>query len=251
MEDFIYWRHPTVPGIKVEEVTGGIEYKGKLWTEMALQLYCENGKDEYREIGHYSSGAPFLYGEDTRISITHCKGRLAVATLGATPDADLSKFTPAAALGIDAERVDREQVIRLRERFLSAEELKMIPADNLLLNLQAWTIKEAVYKAALHPGIDFRDEMHIVRIPKIGPAVPVFDPRDFGLPADTKKLPDEFFGEVELEIKSAQKAESKETGMETDGKLRFIIYSYISEEFIVSLAYLPESVRLGKSSMGR
>lgn len=53
MEDFIYWRHPTLPGIKVEEVTGGDEFHGKAWFDAARQIYSENGREEYREIGHY------------------------------------------------------------------------------------------------------------------------------------------------------------------------------------------------------
>ena len=43
--DFIYWRHPTIPGIKVEEITGGEYYKGKVWLDMARQVYCENGRE--------------------------------------------------------------------------------------------------------------------------------------------------------------------------------------------------------------
>lgn len=249
MTDFIYWRHPTVPGIKVEEVTGGDSYSGKLWFEMARQLYSENGRNDYREIGHFQSGAPFLYGEDTRISITHCQGMFAVATLAPVADADLSKFDEKTALGIDAERTDREQVLKLRERFLNEDELRMIPADNLLLNLQAWTIKEAVYKAALTAGIDFRKQMTIQRLPKIGPAVPVFDPKDFGLPKDTKKLPDDFFGEIDLEINKTSDAETETQQKENKKVLHFIAYSYISDDFIVSLAYLPQSARLGKSMM--
>ena len=48
MEDFVYWRHPTLPGIKVEEVTEGEDFKGPAWLDMARQIYCENGRDEYR-----------------------------------------------------------------------------------------------------------------------------------------------------------------------------------------------------------
>lgn len=231
MEELIYWRHPTVPGIKVEEISGGEGLDSKLWLEMARQLYCENGRGEYREIGHYSNGAPFLYGEQTRISITHCRGLFAVATLAATPDVNLSEFSPRAALGIDAERRDRSQVLKLRERFLNADELAMIAPDDLLRNVQAWTIKEAVYKAMLQPGLDFRANIRIKRLPDVGPSVPVFDPKEFGLAKDEKQLPERFFGEVESE------------------NLRFSIYSYITDDVLVSLAYLSESARLGKSAL--
>lgn len=231
MEELIYWRHPTVPGIKVEEISGGEGYDSKLWLELARQLYCENGRGEYREIGHYSNGAPFLYGEPTRISITHCRGLFAVATLAATPDANLSEFSEHTALGIDSERQDRSQVLKLRQRFLNADELAMIPADDLRRNIQAWTIKEAVYKAALHPGLDFRANIRIKRLPDIGPAVPVFDPKEFGLASNNKQLPERFFGEVESE------------------NLRFSVYTYLSDDVLISLAYLPQSARLGTSAL--
>lgn len=229
MDDFIYWRHPTPPGIKVEEVSGGERYSGTLWLEMARQLYCENGKETYREIGHFHNGSPFLYGEECRISVTHCHGLLAVATLPATPEVTLDKFTPRAALGIDAERADRNQVLKVRERFLSQRELDMISADDVESNVVAWTVKEAVYKAALTEGLDLRDGIAINRMPIPGPATPIFDPTEFGLPKGTTKLPDSFFGEAESCGES------------------FILYTYRSDDFIVTLAYSRKSAKFGKT----
>ena len=97
--EFIYWRHPSLPGIKVEEVSGGEDRQGNVWLEMARQIYCENGKDTYREIGHFHNGTPFLYGEQGRISVTHCRGLLAVATLPPTPEVELGVFSERTALG--------------------------------------------------------------------------------------------------------------------------------------------------------
>ena len=37
-DDFIYWRHPTPPGIKVEEVSGCASRSGRVWREMAMQI---------------------------------------------------------------------------------------------------------------------------------------------------------------------------------------------------------------------
>ena len=37
--DLIYWRHPTVPGIKVEEVTDAGEANDKYWLDGARQIY--------------------------------------------------------------------------------------------------------------------------------------------------------------------------------------------------------------------
>lgn len=160
-EDFIYWRHPTLPGIKVEEISGGETRKGATWLEMARQVYCENGRDSYREIGHFHNGAPFLFGEQSRISVTHCPGLLAVATLPSTPEVELGVYSRRAALGIDAERSDRRQVLDVRERFLSERELEMIPADDVRMNILAWTLKEAAYKAAFCEGLDLRRDIAI------------------------------------------------------------------------------------------
>ncbi len=165
-EDFIYWRHRLPIGIKVEEISGGARYsEGKVWLDMARQIYCENGRDGYRELEHYDSGAPYLSGEQTRISVTHTKGLLAVATLPRTPEADLRTFAPRTAMGIDAERRDRSQVLGIRERFLSDAEMAMVAADDVVANITAWTAKEALYKAALTPGIDLRRDIRIQSLP--------------------------------------------------------------------------------------
>lgn len=235
MEDFVYWRHPSVPGIKIEEISGGSRYSGKLWREMAMQVYCENGRDEYRDVCHYASGAPFLYGSNQRISISHCEGLLVVATLPATPECDLSRFSPRAALGVDAETAGRSQVLSIRERFLSEAELSAIDADDVESNVLAWTAKEAAYKAALTPGLDFRTDIRIERLPRIAPAVPVFDPAEFGLPDNQKDLPDDFFGEVALRINDAER------------DVRFRLYSYRSDDAIVTLCYAPKCAKFGKS----
>lgn len=231
--EFVYWRHPSVPGIKVEEVTGGEHYKGKIWREMALQLYCENGKNEFREIGHYQNGAPFLFGENSRISISHCDGLLVVATLPPTPDINLGEFQPAAGMGVDAERQDREQVLKIRERFLNRNECEMIPSDNVSLNVQAWTVKEAAYKASFIAGLDFREDIIIKRLGLLAPPTPVFDPEEFGLNKETKHLPEEFFGEVTVVCKDGTQIDLR-------------CYSWISDECIVSLSYTPECIRFGK-----
>ena len=99
-----------------------------------------------------------------------------------------------------------------------------------MLNIQAWTAKEAVYKAAMSEGIDFRKEIQIKRLPKPGPPVPVFKPEDYDLNASQKELTEEFFGEAILG---------------TDN-ISFKLYSYISDDFLITLAYTDSSARLGK-----
>lgn len=261
--EFIYWRHPTVPGIKVEEVTGGDNYKGAVWREMAEQVYCENGRDSYRLIGHYPDGAPFLYGEQTRISVTHCDGLYAVATLPPTPEVNLAHFSRRAAMGIDAERIDRQQVLRLRERFLNDAELCMIPSDSVEHNILAWTVKEAAYKTALIPGLDFRKQINIIRLPRLAYPTPVFDPADLGLPKGAKEIPEEFFGEVRIVTNSnGEKLEDypedgnsglcEESPVERDMISETIllkVYSYKSDDFIITICYDPRCAKFGKQNL--
>ena len=163
--DFIYERFKTPAGIKIEEVTGGGRYKGKVWREIAMQIYCENGKDEFRDVGHYPCGAPFLYGSDERISISHTEGCLVVATLPSHPDANLSRFSPETALGVDVEHKDREKVMKLRERFLTEKEQELVPHESLEANIIAWTCKEAMLKAGMDPAINWHHDIVITSLP--------------------------------------------------------------------------------------
>lgn len=163
--DYIYERRKTPEHVKIETVTGGSRYKGKVWTEIARQIYCENGKEGFREIGHFPSGAPFLYGSDERISISHTDGCLVVATIPVSPDSNLSEFTPETALGVDVERADREKTAELRERFLSDEELTRVPSGSVEAAVIAWTSKEAMLKAGMNPNIDWRHDIVITALP--------------------------------------------------------------------------------------
>lgn len=220
--EYIYWRHHTLPGIKVEEVCGAEDKPLPLWLKMAYQIYCENGKETYREIGHFRNGAPFLTGETCRISITHTGRFLAIATLPSTPEVNLMQFNDRAAMGIDAEDKSRAQVLKVRNRFLSAEELSEIPDDNVVQNVLAWTCKEAIYKAALCEGIDFANAIRIEKLPKLGPAAPL---------KDAPAL-DTLLGE----------------GLFIDGEQthKFNLYSYESEGNIVTLAYSPKCAKFGR-----
>lgn len=146
-------------------VTDGSLFKGKVWREMAMQIYCEHGTDRYREIGHYGSGAPFLYDEDIRISISHTAGCLVVASLEIPSGRDLSAFSPDIALGVDVERADRDKALKLRERFLTPEELSVIKAESVEENILAWSCKEAMLKATMDSGIDWRNHLTILRLP--------------------------------------------------------------------------------------
>lgn len=85
---------------------------------------------------HNSSGAPIL--PDRAITITHCRELVAIA------------FAPhGTPIGIDAESASRQtQLERIAPRFLSPIQFPHWKS-NLL---QAWTLKEAIYKASSTPG---------------------------------------------------------------------------------------------------
>ena len=226
MEDeFIYWPHPTPAGIRVEEVCGMESKSGRVWEEMARQIYCENGRDGYREIGYFSNGAPFLFGTQSRISITHTGHLFAVASLPKTPEADLAKFAPRTAMGIDAESVGRSQVLKVRERFLSDEELTMIPPDDLEANIIAWTAKEALYKAAMTEGLDLRRDIRLQSLPVID--------RKMNLPG----APEPVIGKALINL-----PDSPDTPME--------LYTYesegVSDSYIVTLAYSPKCAKYSR-----
>ena len=163
--DFIYERFKTPQKVKIEVVSGGGRYSGKVWLEIARQIYCENGRDGFREIGHFNSGAPFLYDADEKISISHTQGCLAVATIKVNPDTNLSLFSPESALGVDVERADREKARELRERYLTSEEMALVP-DTTEASVLAWTCKEAMLKAGMKPDINWHNDIIITSLPE-------------------------------------------------------------------------------------
>lgn len=110
-------------------------------------------------IGHYSSGAPFLSDPDTdgntpptplggpwpSISISHCAAMVALATGPAGHN-----------IGIDCETGNRRrQLSQIASRFLSPTQTEAW--SQWPMSLWAWTIKEALYKAAGIPGLNLAD----------------------------------------------------------------------------------------------
>ena len=224
--DFIYWRHHTPVGIKVEEISGGENRSGKLWKEMALQVYAENGKNDFREIGHFPNGAPFLLNSFERISISHSKNKLVIATIPEVTDANLNVFSQVTALGVDVEDSGRAQVLKLRERFLSPGELEMIPADDILANITAWTAKEALYKAGMNISPDFREAIEILKLP-----VPAREEMWIRHISSSEK-PDisEAFGVAEITLPDGE-------------KVRMNLFSYFSDQDVVTLAFTDQTIR--------
>lgn len=95
---------------------------------------------------HHPSGAPALEATTASISITHSRAMAAVAI---DP-----KGRP---LGIDTDTTDRTRTLhRVAQRYLSAAQMVEWAASPHLL-LLAWTLKEALYKAALTPGVELSE----------------------------------------------------------------------------------------------
>lgn len=197
-DEFVSWHHDTPVGIKVDEVFGMDSKNGKVWIELAKQIFCEQGQN-YRHLSHFTNGAPFIEGLPARISLTHTDHFLAVARLPKTPETDLAVFNPRSAMGIDAERADRAQVIKVRGKFLSEEEQKIISSEDIEKNILAWTAKEAIYKAGMTDGIDLRNQIKIIdlpavdhqpekkKMPVLGTGILIF-PIDMALPQQTFNL---------------------------------------------------------------
>lgn len=97
-------------------------------------------------LGHQPNGAPVLTGVDAMVSVSHCPGAVCIAT------GPLGK-----RIGIDAECGLRGgQLKRVADKFLTPAQKAVWGGDEWQL-LRAWTIKEALYKAALAPGLTLHD----------------------------------------------------------------------------------------------
>ncbi len=238
--EFIFWRHATSAGVQVEEICGGEDKSQRLWMAMALQVFGENGAERFREIDHTASGAPLLADEPQRISVSHTTHFMVVAMLPRTPEADLTCFNIRTAMGVDCERADRSQVLKVAERVLSSDELRLVadyaaalergdahhaPLDadaaQVRAHVLAWTIKEALYKAALAPGLDFRSALVIKALPEICSTPLAGNPR---------------FGRAVIE-RPADQAGARTESIDME------LFSYESEGHIVTLAYSPRAAK--------
>lgn len=83
-------------------------------------------KDEY--------GKPGILDPDCQVSISHCKGYAAAIVSYADKP-----------VGIDVERREK-RVMRIRERFLSEREKRLVPANNVAKTILFWSAKETMYK---------------------------------------------------------------------------------------------------------
>lgn len=186
--DFLYEKDITPSGICVETISGGDDKSPKVWKLFAMQIFSEADGD-YRVLEHYPSGAPALYGVPMRVSVSHTSHCMVVATLPKTPDIDLECFAPRGAMGIDIEKADRSQVLKVKEKFLMPEEIAMLPPvgdaedatrEVIERYILAWTCKEALYKAALGTQSDWKEDYRILALPSIAADLRDATPEKYG-----------------------------------------------------------------------
>lgn len=114
------------------------------------------------ELRHTAHGAPYIAGPGGsplcpagHVSLSHTRGAVCMAV------------NTRLRVGVDVERV-AARVARVREKFLTDDELARIPAADSVANTMAWTAKEAVYKAALDPSLTLREGVSIDTPPASG-----------------------------------------------------------------------------------
>ncbi|MDO4320128.1 MAG: 4'-phosphopantetheinyl transferase superfamily protein [Bacteroidales bacterium] len=98
------------------------------------------------DIDHDDDGAPVVRGDAVHISVTHSARIVAVAV------------DPLHRIGIDIEDVRARQLRLVAPRVLSHDELTLWGGSDVSLT-RAWTLKEALYKAAVVPGADWRADL--------------------------------------------------------------------------------------------
>ena len=100
-------------------------------------------------ISYKENRVPYLEGNNGQISITHTGAYAAIY------------LHPTLKVGIDIERIG-EKVVRVKNRFLSDQELASIDERNEKTHLTIlWAAKEALYKVMQQETVDFREYLHI------------------------------------------------------------------------------------------
>ena len=96
-------------------------------------------------LSYTGQGAPSVKNRPVNISITHTMRLVALA------------LNDDVIIGLDAEQMDREQVLRVRDKFLNTKEKQFIALDDQAAHIIAWTAKEAIIKAERNSAIDWTD----------------------------------------------------------------------------------------------
>lgn len=166
MTDFIYQREVAPCGVAVEEIYGAEEKSARVWKLFAMQIFSESEGD-YRSIGHLENGAPLLEDIPQRISVSHTSHHLVVASIPKTPDINLEEVNIRTAIGVDIEKSDRSQVLKIRDKYLNPAEQNMIADEDVKANIVAWTCKEALYKSIMGTAPDWKEDYQILQMPQL------------------------------------------------------------------------------------
>lgn len=116
---------------------------------LAVRVLLKRMMEGEFRIDYLSNGAPFLVESQWSVSFSHTKGYVAVQAL------------PMSNAGIDIEYIS-DRVLKIKNRFLSVEELSEIDLENEMIHLLLhWSAKETVFKALMQQDVDFREHLHI------------------------------------------------------------------------------------------
>lgn len=198
MDEFIYEREKAPCGVAVELIYGADDKSAKVWKLFAMQILSESEGD-YRAITHLENGAPLLDGTPQRISISHTSHFLAMASLPKTPDMNLEEVNERTAMGIDIEKSDRAQVLKIKEKFLSDEEFGLLPSvekvedatvEEIKSHILAWTCKEALYKSVMGKSSDWKNDYTIISLPQIASNIKEATPEKYGAATISLHNPD-------------------------------------------------------------
>ncbi|NQD69960.1 4'-phosphopantetheinyl transferase superfamily protein [Sphingobacterium shayense] len=105
--------------------------------------------DNYISCPSDQNGKPYLPDYSYEISLTHSYDYAGVLMSSAGP------------CGLDLEIV-KDKVLRIKEKFLSEEELSFIQPENIEQLYACWCAKEAVYKLQGNKGVSFLGNMRIL-----------------------------------------------------------------------------------------
>ncbi len=125
-----------------------IESRKKQWLAYRVLIRSMLSPEEF-PVEYDDSGKPYLAGAKIHISVTH-SGDLAGVIISSE-----------GLVGIDLEEI-RGRIEKVRERFLSPEELGGVGSDlNHAVLTTAWCAKEALYKLFGKRGLDFRKNIRL------------------------------------------------------------------------------------------
>lgn len=229
MSEFIYEREIAPCGVAVEMINGAEEKSAKVWKLFAMQIFSEL-EDNYRAITHLENGVPLIDGIPQRISISHTSHCLVVASLPKTPDISIDEVNSRTALGVDLEKADRAQVIKIKDKFLCEDEMTLLAhvedpdkatPKEIEQYIQAWTCKEAIFKAAMGNASDWKTDYRIKALPTIA--------------TDLRHATPEKYGKATVLLQGAEPHE-----------MELLLSSWRFDGHIVTLAFSPKIARFPK-----